>query len=174
MKKTSLLLAACGILVANAVTAQELSFDELVSLRSMNLKKAETFLHEKGFDFYGVQKGDHESVTFKSHDAKVSYCVHNTNESGNSDVEILYSVTNRADYLAMKKDIKSKTERESTFHMLENDDAIEHLTVDGELAVHFRTINNYKSQSHTYMIEILPNDNDKYVRKTRLRSNSRY
>ncbi len=180
MKKVAGLFVLFCFLVTARSQAQQVSFGELLQLKESTFQNFEDVMHNKGYHFLSVTKGDRQCATFKKGENIISYCTgrkrddDEVKDSLNKDVSVICELLHRDDYIALKSQIKETDARKSKTHLLDNGTEIAHLYLDNEVSVHLRTIMFRKFQEHVYQIEIFSNTENESIPDRNLRSNESF
>lgn len=179
MKKVAGLFIIFCFLVTSKSQAQHVTFSELLQLKESTFQNFEDVMHNKGYHFLSVTKGDRQCATFRKGESIISYCTgrrrdEDIKDSLNKDVSVTCELLHRADYIELKSQIKETEARKSKTHTLDNGTEIAHLYLDNEISVHLRTIMFRKFQEHVYQIEIFSNTENESIPDRNLRSNETF
>lgn len=139
--------------------AQDFSIDELKQLRTSSLSNFETVAMGKGYILNDIDKEYDHFATFKKGHNTISYGLIKNEHFQQTDTEIIYIMTNEAEYNKLKSGIKENPAHHNKTHFFKNETHILHVNQENDIVVHFFTKFNERP---LYEVEVTTGDADKY------------
>src|SRR4051812_26796332 len=103
MTRICLFLLISGLFFTPLAHAQDLSFSDLIRLRTLSLTDFETEVMAKGYELADVVKDNDQTVIFKKGGSRISYSLAGNPHAQGRDTVVTYSLKNMDEYNAIKK-----------------------------------------------------------------------